>query len=193
MFKKILIGAGILVAGLVVVVLAQPSTYHVERSIRIAAPATAVWSQISDFSTWKNWSHWEKSDPTQKSTFAGTPGTVGHANTWVGEKTGQGTMAITSAEEPTRLDISLNFVEPMAGTATTTFWLAPDGDGTRVKWTMEGDNGFVGKAIGLFVSMDEMIGKAYDDGLANLKTIAEQQARATAAAAEGNPAAGPTP
>ena len=80
MLKKIFIGVVVLIVVLVVVVMAQPSTYHVERSTHIKAPAEVVWAEISDFEKWKGWNPWEKSDPEQTTTIEGEPETVGHGD-----------------------------------------------------------------------------------------------------------------
>ena len=42
-----------------------------------------------------------------------------------------------------------------------------------VTWRMEGETGFVAKAIGLVVSMDEMVGGDFERGLAARKAVAE--------------------
>ena len=39
---------------------------------------------------------------------------------------------------------------------------------------MHGPNLFVGKVMDLFINMDDMIGKEFAAGLANLKAIAEK-------------------
>jgi hypothetical protein len=52
--------------------------------------------------------------------------------------------------------------------------LGSRGDATDVTWTMHGPNLFIGKVMSLFISMDRMIGKDFETGLANLKAIAEK-------------------
>jgi hypothetical protein len=42
---------------------------------------------------------------------------------------------------------------------------------------MEGRHNFVGKAIGLFMNMDKMIGGMFEQGLANLNAVAQAAAR----------------
>ena len=56
---------------------------------------------------------------------------------------------------------------------STAFALTPQGDGTEVTWTMTGNHTWVTKIMGLFVSMDKMIGKDFDKGLAKLKAVVE--------------------
>ncbi len=52
--------------------------------------------------------------------------------------------------------------------------LAPDGNGTRVTWTNEGDMGGnpVNRYFGLM--MDRLVGPDFEAGLANLKGLAEK-------------------
>ena len=52
---------------------------------------------------------------------------------------------------------------------------APAATGTRVTWTMDGENNFMGKAFSLVSNMDKMIGSDFERGLASLKTVAEAQ------------------
>ncbi len=177
MVKKVLIGVAALIVVFLVVVMLQPSKYHVERSAEINAPADVVWAEVSNFEQWKGWSHWEKSDPSQKTTITGEPGTVGHKTIWDGEKTGQGTMTITKAEAPNQLGIRLQFKTPMESEAATVFDIAGKGSNVEITWSLDGENRFMGKLFGLLMGMEDMIGSAYEDSLANLKTLVEENAK----------------
>lgn len=52
--------------------------------------------------------------------------------------------------------------------------LQPEGNVTRVTWMIDGPNTFMSKLMSVFVSMDRMIGKDFDAGLGNLKSVAER-------------------
>jgi hypothetical protein len=54
------------------------------------------------------------------------------------------------------------------------FTLASQSDTTTVTQAMYGSNTYLTKLVGIFFSMDEMIGQKYEEGLANLKAIAEK-------------------
>jgi hypothetical protein len=54
------------------------------------------------------------------------------------------------------------------------FQLEPQGDGTRVVWTMSGPSAFMTKLMGVFVSMDKMVGPDFEKGLASMKAVAEK-------------------
>ncbi|MEE9385176.1 MAG: SRPBCC family protein [Nannocystaceae bacterium] len=191
MAQKILLVVASLVLLFIVVVMAQPSVFHVERSVEIAASPEVVWAEISNFKQWKGWSHWDKSDPSQKTTITGDAGSVGHKTEWNGEKTGQGTMTITEASAPTRMVFKLEFKKPMESEAVAAFDMVAAGAKTKVTWSLDGHNNFMGKFFGLLMGVEDMIGSAYEDSLTNLTDIAEEHAKgqAEAKAAEAKAAA----
>ena len=41
-------------------------------------------------------------------------------------------------------------------------------------WAMHGPNLFIGKLMSLFTSVDQVVGKDFESGLANLKAVAEK-------------------
>jgi hypothetical protein len=69
--------------------------------------------------------------------------------------------------------IALHFVKPFEGHNVATFALVPQGGATQVTWAMDGPLAYPVKVMGIFMSMDSMIGKDFAAGLANLKAIAE--------------------
>jgi uncharacterized protein YndB with AHSA1/START domain len=173
MWKKVLIAA----AGLAVlavlavagVAATRPDRFRVERSLAMAAPPAGVYARIADFRAWEGWSPWARLDPSMKVTYGGAAAGPGATYAWAGDdRVGSGRMTITAAEPPARIAIRLEFLEPFEETAETVFALAPEGSGTRVTWTMAGESSFVGKVMGLFMDMDQMIGKDFEKGLAQL-------------------------
>jgi hypothetical protein len=176
MLKKILIGLAVVIIVFVIVVALQPSDYRVTRSETIAAPPETVFAQVNDFQKWRAWSPWEQMDPDMKRTYEGPSAGTGAKYAWVGNNdVGSGSMTITESRPSDLIDIKLEFIEPMEGTSDTRFTFAPTADGTKVTWDMTGKNGFVGKAICLFMSMEKMVGTQFEEGLANMKSIVERQ------------------
>lgn len=47
------------------------------------------------------------------------------------------------------------------------------GEHTTVNWVMHGPAPFISKVFQVFVSMDKMVGKDFEDSLAGLKAVAE--------------------
>lgn len=149
-------------------------TYTVERSATIAAPPQEVFALLIDFHRWADWSPWEDMDPNADKTYTGADTGVGARYAWSGNrKVGQGSMEITDAVEPSRIKIALEFLKPFKASNTTTFTLTPEGEGTRVSWAMTGRKTFMTRVIGVFKSMDSMVGPDFEKGLAQLKAKAE--------------------
>lgn len=82
-------------------------------------------------------------------------------------------MTILNSRADTAVSIQVNFVRPFSGTDTADFAFQPSGGSTTVTWTMHGQKNFVSKALGMFMSMDKMIGGDFEKGLAQMKVVAE--------------------
>lgn len=174
MLKKIAIGVVVLVLIVLGLAAMQPDSYRVQRTIAIKAPAEKILPLISDFHNWTSWSPWEKLDPAMKRTFSGAPKDQGAVYAWNGDdKVGAGRMEITGMT-PAKVDIKLDFLKPFESHCQTVFALETKGDITTVSWTMSGPSEFMTKLMGLVVSMDSMIGKDFETGLANMKAVAEK-------------------
>ena len=175
MFKKILIGLIVVILIFVIVVALQRSTYSVQRSSTIDAPPAAVFAAMNDFHNWEAWSPWAKLDPDAKNTFSGEESGKGAVFAWDGnDDVGEGQMTITESRPNELVQIHLEFMRPMADECTTKFTFAPNGEGTEVTWNMSGENNFIGKAFCLFMNMDEIVGKDFEKGLANMKAEVEK-------------------
>ena len=175
MFKKIALGLVVLVGAVLAFAAMMPDAMHVQRAVTIKAPAEKVFPLINDFHSWSAWSPYEKLDPAMKRTYDGPLSGKGAVYEWEGNsQVGQGRMEITETSHPTRVTIKLDFIKPFEGHDVAEFALVPQGDSTTVTWTMDGRSPYVAKLMGVFVSMDNMIGKDFERGLANLKFVAER-------------------
>jgi hypothetical protein len=151
------------------------STYTVERSATIAAAPKEIYDRIADFHQWMAWSPWEDLDPNQERIFSGAESGPGAKYAWSGNrKAGRGRMEISSAQEPTEVRIALEFEKPFKSSNTIEFFLTPEGsERTGVRWTMTGPKTLMTKVMGLFSSMDKMVGPDFEKGLARLKDAVE--------------------
>lgn len=175
MLKKIAFGLVAIVAAVLLFALTQPDTFSVERSATLKAPPEKIYPLISDFRQWPQWSPWEKLDPNMKRSLSGAAQGAGAVYGWAGnDDVGEGRMEITDATPPTQVRIKLDFIKPFEAHNTTVFTLTPQGEGTQVKWAMQGPAPYATKLMTLFFSMDKMIGKDFEAGLANLKAAAEK-------------------
>jgi hypothetical protein len=152
----------------------RPDTYHVERSVVTTAPPEVVHALLDDLRRFPEWSPFQKYDPNMKIDFSGPATGVGSSYHWVGNKdAGEGRMTITASTAPTSVEEKLEFIKPFPSTADVRFTIAPEGSGSKVTWAIDGKADLLSKVMGLFVSMDSMLGKDFDDGLANLKRVTE--------------------
>jgi uncharacterized protein YndB with AHSA1/START domain len=175
MWKTLGIVVVVVIAGIVALAARKPDTFTVERSVAVKAPPDKVFALINDFHRWDAWSPWEKIDPTMKRTFSGPDSGKGAGYAWQSDgKAGAGRMEITESTPPSKVVIKLDFLKPFETSNTVDFTLVPQGDATSVTWTMRGPSPFISKVMQVFVSMDEMIGKDFEAGLAAVKRAAEK-------------------
>jgi hypothetical protein len=166
----------VVVAGILIYAATRPDTFRIQRQASIDAPPETVFPLISDFTAWSGWSPWEKLDPELKRSRSGPASGKGAVYAWEGNsKVGAGRMEILDAPAPSRVTIKLDFLRPFEAHNIAEFTLEPAGRSTLVTWVMTGPNLFIGKVMSLFISMDRMIGKDFESGLANLKTLAERK------------------
>jgi len=172
-----------IIAGIVVVVLialvayaaTRPDSFRVERATGIKAAPAKVFGIINDFHNWGAWSPWEKLDPTMKKTHSGPDNGKGAVYEWEGNnKVGKGRMEITDSVPSSKVTIKLDFFRPFEAHNTAEFTLAAQDDSTQVTWAMHGHSPFMIKVMQIFISMDKMVGKDFETGLANMKALAEK-------------------
>ncbi|WP_141323977.1 SRPBCC family protein [Myxococcus sp. AB025B] len=163
----------VIVLGLFVAISRRPDTFRVERTAHIQAPAELVFTLVNDFRSWEQWSPWWKLEPTQQVSITGAPWGVGAVYEWRGARTGSGRMEILESRPYEYVRIRVDFLEPMRATNTTEYVLTPAPDGVALTWVMAGENTFAGKALQLFSSMDEVMGRDFERGLADIKLVAE--------------------
>src|SRR3954453_9136898 len=175
MWKTVLLIVIVLVGGVLAAAVMRPDDFTVERSAAIRATPERIYPLLADFRQWPAWSPWEKLDPDMKRTLSGAPSGAGAVYAWDGSsKVGAGRMEIREVAPASKVVIQLDFVRPFEGHNVTDFTLVPGGGSTEVTWRMHGPATFVTKLMGLFVDMDKMIGKDFEQGLANLKAAAEK-------------------
>ena len=175
MLKKLFLLLGAVVAILLVVAATRPDSFRVERSATINAPAEKIFPLINDFRSWAGWSPWDKMDPQLKREFSGAPLGKGTVYAWSGNKdVGKGRMEIVESTPSSKIVVKLDFEVPFEAHNMVDFTLVPEAGGTRVTHAMYGPSPFIAKVMGLFFSMDSMVGGKFEEGLAALKVLAEK-------------------
>jgi len=169
MLLKITLSLLTLLALFLLYVLTRPATYHVERSLTILAPSQVLYDQVNDLHRFNTWNPFLKADPQVKLNYTGPESGLGAANSWDGNsQIGAGSATITESLPGQLVRMRMDWKRPMEGVGTVEFRFRPTQDGTLVTWAMYGDNGFLGKLIGVFLDTDKMCGPQFEAGLAGL-------------------------
>ncbi len=175
MFKTIAIVVVVVIAGILIFAATRPDTFRVQRATSIKAPPEKIFALIHDFHSWGSWSPYEKLDPTMKRTYSGPANGKGTVYEWDGNRNvGKGRVEIMDSSPPSKVTITLDMVKPFEAHNTVEFTLEANGDSTNVTWAMDGRTPYVAKVVHILFSMDSMVGGQFEEGLANLKTIAEK-------------------
>ena len=165
----------VLVISLLIFAATKPDSFQVQRTASIKAPSEKIFPFIDDFQNWGSWSPYENKDPAMKRTRSGPASGKGAVYEWDGDKNvGKGRMEITESSPTSKIVIQLDFFKPFEAHNVAEFTLEPQGDSTKVTWAMHGPAPFISKLMQVFMSFDNMIGKDFEAGLANLKAVAEK-------------------
>lgn len=168
LFVVLALAAVLVVGGL----LLSPA-FKVTRSTLVAAPADKVYALVAEPRRWNEWAAWNKRDPAMQITYSGPASGVGATWAWQSKSQGDGKMSFTAATPGQRVAYDLYFPD-FGTTSTGDLVFMPDGNGTRVTWTMNGDMGNNPLYRWMTLFTDKMVGKDFDEGLASLKALAEK-------------------
>lgn len=172
-WKKILIGLAAIVVLILLVGLALPRTYKVERTIDVNATMDKVYPLVYDPKAWARWGVWNRRDPAMKMTYAGVPAGAGAKWSWQSKSEGNGEMEFVVTEFNKVVAYRISFPDYNM-TADGRLEFVAAGKGVRVTWIGEGDMGGNPLMHYMAVMMDRMLGPDFEGGLRNLKQLAEQ-------------------
>ena len=151
-----------------------PNSYTVSRSAVINAPDSVVYYNVVDFNKFLKWNPWSRMEPTAPVVITGNIGAPGHMYRWVGKELGKGHMQLQEVKPFADAEFQLTFEEPFKSVAQNHFSFSKTTAGTEVTWTMEGQSdAAVDKWM--YLTMDQMMGKDFDNGLVNLKELSESK------------------
>lgn len=143
-------------------------SYAVTRERLISAAPEAVFDLLRNFRRWPEWSPWIACEPDARLDFEAD----GSGYAWDGRVLGAGSITLAAEQRPTRLEHTLAFIRPFKSRSRTEFQLAPDGNGTRVAWTVEGSLPFF--LFWLKPMLTAMLGMDFERGLRRLAAVLEQ-------------------
>lgn len=176
MFNTFAITGLILLGALLVYAWTQPDRFHILRRTSIKAPPRRIFALISDFHNWDAWSPYEHIDPAMKRAFSGPARGKGAVYEWESSsnRAGTGRLEIIDSSPPFKIVIQLDLAKPFEISSIVEFILETQDDETQVTWNMHGSNPFIGKMMGILYDRNGKVGQDFEEGLANLKAIAER-------------------
>jgi hypothetical protein len=152
----------------------RPDSFRVQRTASIKAPPEKIYVLVNDLPAHRTWSPWEQKDPGMKRTYSGPSSGKGAIYEWEGNnEIGKGRMEIVESS-PAKIIYDMHFLAPFEARNVAEITMAPKGDTTDVTWVIYGPMPYLNKVITIFCDIDGMIGKEFETGLANLKSITEK-------------------
>lgn len=172
-FKRCMIFIGVAAAIFFLGGWMLPDSYSVSRSTVIHAPDSVVFNNVVNFNNFTKWDPWTRIEPDAPVKISGDAASPGHQYQWDGKEIGKGRMKIQEVKLYTAADFQLTFEEPFT-LAQNHFSFEKAEDGTRVTWTMHGQSDATIDRW-MYLAIDKMIGKDFDNGLETLKKLSESR------------------
>ncbi len=155
-----------------------PKTYKVERKVRINRPLQEVYEYLRYLRNQDHWAKWYRLDPEMKKTYKGEDGKIGFQSSWQSEhkKVGAGQQTITSLEDNKAIYTKLEFYKPFKSESDAYIRTEKiDANTTEVSWGFDGEMSPPMNVMLLFMNMDKQVGNDFEEGLAKLKEVLEQE------------------
>lgn len=173
--RSLALVAAVAIGALLAYAATRPDTFRVERRTSVQAAPEQLYPLINDMQQFNTWNPFNRKDPAIQGSYSGPAAGPGATYAFAGNKdVGKGSLRIVQSQPPRQVTMELHMIEPFEGRNTVEFSLVPRGAGTEVTWAMHGPAPFLNKLIGVFLDMDRMIGRDFEDGLAALKARAEK-------------------
>ncbi len=178
MLKKIGLGVGVLVLGVLGYAAIKPSEFFISRELVIQSSPNAIFPYINSSKVSHEWMPWKDSDPSVQMQFSGPDYGLGSKATWDGKgKMGTGSAEVVESIVDKSVKTQLTYTKPMVMSQLAEVSLTPTEQGTVVKWSVSGKSSFVGRLFCLFMNMDKMVGGEFEKGLGRLKTLVENKGK----------------
>jgi hypothetical protein len=176
MTKKILITLGLLLAAAVIYAALKPEDYLIKRDITINAKPEAIYTYLSNMKNADTWMPWSEIDSQIKTTYSGPADGVGSISSWDSPgQMGTGQAEVITANINQSVKVKITYTKPMQMSQDSEFLLTPDGENTKMTWSVTGKNSFVMRFMCtlMFRDMDTFVGAMFERGLIKLKAMAE--------------------
>lgn len=175
-FRLIGLVVGAIIISILALAAVKPAHFQFERSLVINASAEEIFPFLINSETLDKWMPWRESDPSVHMRFEGPAEGVGSKSVWESSGSmGHGSATISEVIPTKSVTTNLEYTKPMSMKQVAKFTLTPVETGTQVTWSVEGDNGFLGRIFCLFKNMDDMVGPQFVLGLEKLAQLVREQ------------------
>jgi hypothetical protein len=172
--KMMIIAIVGIIAAILIYAATKPDVYPIERSIYIAGSAEEIFPKINSLKEQGKWTPYDGDQPVMS--YSGADSGVTAAVAWDSKgKAGKGSLEITKSQPPNKVEIDLRMEKPFKVTNKVEFTIEPQADSSKVTWRMQHNEPYPAKVIGIFMSMDKMVGKDFEVGLSRLKKLIEKK------------------
>ena len=150
-----------------------PTNFDVSKTITISSTAAHIHEYVGDLNKWQTWTAWKGEDPEIEITIGERTTGIGASQNWK-DKHGGGSLTFTSWSPEKGVEYDLFFQGGKYKSKSAIQYDSSSQTRTRVHWTIEGDMNtpIIGGYFALFMQFS--IGKMFQDGLNELKSIVEQ-------------------
>ncbi len=174
MVRRVLIALFVVFALFFTYIALESPEYKISREIKITASPEVIFPFINNSRKADEWMPWKDSDPSVKMTYSGPEEGVGATSEWNSTGSmGTGSARVVESLLNEQVKTELNYAKPMKMEQTALISLIPEKEGTIVRWSVTGQNNFVGRLFCFFIDMDKFVGGEFEKGLSKLKTMTE--------------------
>ncbi len=160
------------IGALVIAASLRPDSFSLRRSAHIKAAPETLFALINDLKAFNSWNPFARKDPKMRGSYDGPQAGPGAIFNFRGSG-GEGRMEIIGSKPASEVTMHLHMLKPMKAQNLITFTLKPAHEATEIVWSMEGRTPFFAKMLHLVCSVEKMVGRDFENGLANLKSLAE--------------------
>lgn len=160
---------------IVVIGLLLPSSYHVERSIRITGSSKVIFPYFNKLQKWSSWTSLNvNKDYSLQQEFTGSNQGIGSEMAYHGDKLGKGKIKIVDNELNDHVYFSLLINNRFQTDGNIKIESKSDTD-SRVTITLDGDVGFHLPNRYIILMMNNIAGSLFQESLNRLKLVIESK------------------
>lgn len=154
-----------------------PKDFDMVRTTEIEAPTSVVFNLVNSFEQMDLWNAWSVEDTSNKVTYNDIISGVGAESHWDSEVNDKGRQKIIASVTNQKVRTELEF-EGWDGLSHAEFNLNEASGKTDISWSMETGEPlpFLFRGFAMLSGMKKGMRRSYDDGLSNLKVLAERRA-----------------